>query len=291
MQLSYGIQVRRTVKGGECMGEYQMEFHSVPIVNFAHRYATDHYDISAGVMQQRIEITYVLQGGCDIWQEECPESIHVPSDSVFITVYDQRVRFTAPGYHHHATVSIKADFQKVENNGLILPHVLSFSTPDNPIRILMEQILLQYNMTPESPMNQAMVWELLGKLSALYLEEKEEYSLPGQAVYIRRAQKYIHEHLSEPLRLSDIAASLSISPGYLSHIFSEIQGQTLVEYINTLRVQRVEELVLKYGLGIREAGMQVGLSDPDYTSRLFRRIRGCSLTELRRVREKRGTTK
>ncbi|MBQ7922346.1 MAG: helix-turn-helix transcriptional regulator [Clostridia bacterium] len=273
------------------MEEYQLLFHSVPTVTFAHRYATETYNISSATAERLIEITYVLQGGCDIWQEGCQETVHVPPDSVFITVYNQRVHFTAQGFHHHATVCIRANFQTVENNGLVLPHVLTFGTPDNPIRPMMEQLILQYNMAPESPLNQAMVWELLGKISVLYLEEKEERNFPGQAVYVRRAKKYIHEHISQPLHISDIAAYLSLSAGYLSHIFSELEGQTLVEYINTVRIQRVEEMVLKYGMEVREAGMQVGLADPDYTSRLFRRIRGCSLTELRRVREKLDTPK
>ncbi|MBE6570200.1 MAG: helix-turn-helix transcriptional regulator [Ruminococcaceae bacterium] len=273
------------------MDEYQLLFHSVPTVSFAHRYATDLYDIAHDAAEQRIEITYVLQGNCDIWQEKRQVPISVPVDSIFITVYNQRVHFTAPGYHHHATVGVLADFQHVENNGLILPHVLTFPTPDNPVRPMMEQLILQYNMTPDSPLNQAMVWELLGKISVLYLEAKEEHNFPGQTIYVRRAKKYIHEHLNTPLRISDIAARLSISTGYLSHIFSELEGQTLVEYINTVRIQRVEELVLKYGLEVREAGMMVGLADPDYTSRLFRKIRGCSLTELRRVREKRDSKK
>ena len=266
------------------MGEYQLTFRSAPHIGFAHGYDTDTYRIQQGATPERMELTYIVQGGATILYEDGTEPIHVPSDSVIFTLYDRPVTFTSPGHHQHITVEVWAAYELVSADGLVIPHVFSFASSDNPIRPLLEQLVLQFHLEPASPLNTALLWELFGKLSSLYLAHHQETQVPGQLLYVRCAQKYILEHLTSALRVVDIAEYLGISAGYLSHLFSDVQGQTLVEYINTVRIQRLEELVLTYGLDIRTAGLQVGLNDPNYTSRLFRKIRGYSLSELRKNR-------
>ncbi len=277
------------------MVEYQLFLHAMPHILFAHRYDTQHYRFRLPVNLRQFEITYVLQGGCDITtllpdQWETP--VHVPPDSVIFTVFDRARLYAAEGWHQHTTVGCyyahpisklsEADTAAV--GGLILPQVLSFPTPENPVRPLVEQLVLTYNLDNAAPLATALLFELLGTVSRLYLSGKQEEQTFGQSWYVKKAQQYILENLSAPLQVSDIAAHLDISPGYLSHLFSALQGQTVVEYINTLRIRRIEELVLTYGLDIRQAGAQVGLYDPNYVSRLFRKIRGCTLSELRHIR-------
>ncbi len=280
------------------MVEYQLSFRSIPQVYFAHRYDTMQYRFSHANREQSFEITYVLQGGCDITllpPATGEEPLHVPPDSVIFSLFDKPRLYASTGHHQHSTVGCVVDYTVLtptENDnkqssvptGLVLPQVLSFSSSENPVRPLVEQLVMTYSMDTAAPMVTALLLELLGTISRLYLSGKQEEQTFGQSWYVKRAQKYILENIAGPIQLSDIAAYLDISPGYLSHLFSAIQGQTVVEYINTMRIRRIEELVLTYGLDIRQAGAQVGLHDPNYVSRLFRKIRGCTLSELRHTR-------
>lgn len=266
------------------MGDYQLYFHSMPRIVFAHRYGTHRYDMEFPPDRSRVEITCVLQGGCEILFTDNRQRICVPADSMLCTLFERPRRMTAQGYHEHITVSFQTEYIHTAESGLVLPEVLSFGEgEENPVRPLMEQLVMQYTMDSGSPQNMALLWEILGKMSNLYLAGGQREQTMGQMWYVKKAQNFIVQNIAMPLRVTDVAAHLDISPGYLSHLFNDIVGQTVVEYINTVRIRRVEELVLNYGLDIRQAGAQVGLQDPNYTSRLFRKVRGCSLSELKKT--------
>lgn len=59
---------------------------------------------------------------------------------------------------------------------------------------------------------------------------------------------------------------------------------TLSSYINTVRVERLEMLVVHYDIPLRDAAVQVGLQDPNYASRLFKMVRGYTVSEAKRLR-------
>lgn len=266
------------------MGNYQLYFHSMPHIYLAHRYGTHRYDMLFPANPKRIEITCILQGGCEIYLPDSRQRIPVPANSVICSLFDTPRHLSASGYHEHITVAFGAEYDHVQSGGLILPDVLSFGEEENPILPCMEQLVLQYTIDAQAPQNIGLLWEMMGRLSVLCLSEPQKEQPMGQMWYVKKAQKFIAENISFPMRVTDVASHLDISPGYLSHLFNDILGQTVVDYINTVRIRRVEELVLNYGLDIRQAGAQAGLQDPNYTSRLFRKIRGCSLSELRRTR-------
>ena len=264
------------------MGDYQLYFHSMPQIIFAHRYGTHRYDMAFPADRSRIEITCVLQGGCEIQYMDSKQKVIVPAGSVICSLFDSSRQLTAQGYHEHITVSFQAEYTHVPEMGLVLPEVLSFGEgEENPLRPLLEQLVMQYTMNSTAPQNMALLWEILGKLSVLYLSGVQQGQTMGQMWYVKKAQNFIVQNIAMPLRVTDVAAHLDISSGYLSHLFTDIVGQTVVEYINTVRIRRVEELVLNYGLDVRQAGVQVGLNDPNYVSRLFRKVRGYSLAELK----------
>ena len=67
-------------------------------------------------------------------------------------------------------------------------------------------------------------------------------------------------------------------------MFTESVGMSLSAYINTVRAERLETLVVHYGMPLREAVAQVGIQDPNYASRLFKTIRGYTLSDAKRMR-------
>lgn len=268
------------------MTVYQLSFRSMPKIAFAHRYGTESYSNFMRPKACWMEISYILQG-C-IHMEEAGNKVEIaPCESVVITVYDRDRHFSCPGeYHQHSTVGFTVEYEEVQSEGLILPQILSFKTPDNPVRPLIEQMVLQYNLEPKSPRVLAMLFELMGKISYLYQSELQHETTFGKEWYVARAKQYIIENIEKAPRATDTARFLDISPGYLSHIFTEMTGQTVTQFINEVRVRRIEELVLSYGMDIRSAGEQVGLMDPNYVSRLFKQVRGCTLSELRHAKYK-----
>lgn len=109
----------------------------------------------------------------------------------------------------------------------------------------------------------------------------------GQTKYrasiVERAKRYILQNYGkEGIGLKEVAKALHISPYYLSHLFKDSEGVSVGRYIRDLRIARAKELLENSNLSIIEIGLEVGLGDPAYFSKIFRKETGFSPSEYRR---------
>ncbi|HEY5753264.1 MAG TPA: AraC family transcriptional regulator [Chthoniobacterales bacterium] len=85
----------------------------------------------------------------------------------------------------------------------------------------------------------------------------------------------VHNHLANPeLSVAFLAKLMHCSPGYLSHVFSEEAGESLIQYIHQQRIARASEALAVKALSISEVAWACGFSDAGYFSRLFRKTTG-----------------
>lgn len=98
-----------------------------------------------------------------------------------------------------------------------------------------------------------------------------------------KALDYIKEHLAEKITVSDIAKAAGDNYDHLKNAFRKDMNMTLVEYINHSRIRLVEKYITVDSMTLEEAGALVGIQDPAYLSRLFRRCTGVSVREYRRI--------
>lgn len=99
---------------------------------------------------------------------------------------------------------------------------------------------------------------------------------------IRQAKDYIDNNYSNPnLSLQTIANKIHISPSYLSHLFSQQTGKTLVEYLTEIRMNRAKELLYTTNYKTYEIANKVGYNDSHYFCNLFKKITGKTTTEFK----------
>lgn len=91
-----------------------------------------------------------------------------------------------------------------------------------------------------------------------------------------KAMAYIEAEFDRPLQLSDAADAASVSPAYLSRLFSEHLNSTFVDCLTRLRIERAENLIRGGGLSIKEIAARVGYQDANYFSKTFRKVVGMS---------------
>lgn len=96
--------------------------------------------------------------------------------------------------------------------------------------------------------------------------------------------QYILQHYGDDLTLEKLAAEVHVSNSYLSRLFKKEQGMTLSNYIQTIRLQEAKELLSSTNLKTYEIAEKVGISDPVYFSKLFKRAEGLSPKEFRQNR-------
>jgi AraC family transcriptional regulator, transcriptional activator of pobA len=91
----------------------------------------------------------------------------------------------------------------------------------------------------------------------------------------------IDRHLGEPLSLRDVASELGITPGHLTTVVRRRTGRTVQEWIIERRMAEARSLLSDTELPVAEIARRVGMSDPGYFSRQFRRTHGMSPRDWR----------
>ena len=98
---------------------------------------------------------------------------------------------------------------------------------------------------------------------------------------VENARKYIDENYSKDISLDDISRIMDISPYYFSKLFKEKTGVGYVEFLTALRIEKAKELLKQPDKSMKEICLSVGYSDPNYFSRIFKKVVGIPPTEYR----------
>ena len=91
---------------------------------------------------------------------------------------------------------------------------------------------------------------------------------------ISKAMDYIHAHYRDPIGLEDIAKSCYISVSYLKRLFKEHEGDSVMSYVQNYRIERAKELIRAGKLNLTQIAFEVGFSDSNYFSTVFKKTVG-----------------
>lgn len=100
---------------------------------------------------------------------------------------------------------------------------------------------------------------------------------------MEQVQLWICHHLDCDISLEDMAVQCCMSPGRFSHVFRQCVGVPPHTYLSTLRLEKAKELLLYTPDPLSEIARQVGMPDPNYFSRFFKRSTGLSPSAFRKA--------
>jgi two-component system, response regulator YesN len=98
---------------------------------------------------------------------------------------------------------------------------------------------------------------------------------------INRALHYINNHYDEKLSLEDVAKNLHLSKHYLCNAFKKATGENMSLYINKLRIEKAKRLLLESDGRAKEIFEEVGYSNQQYFSKVFKKITGMTIMEFK----------
>jgi two-component system response regulator YesN len=97
----------------------------------------------------------------------------------------------------------------------------------------------------------------------------------------KSVEQYITDNLKEDLDLEKVAAKFNLSSFYFSRMFKEVVGYNFSDYINMIRIGKSKKLLKSQSITIKETCYNVGYSDPNYFSKVFKKYEGISPTEFK----------
>ena len=98
---------------------------------------------------------------------------------------------------------------------------------------------------------------------------------------VKKAQDFIHSNYNLPITRDEIVEAADSSVSYLSQQFQTSLGMAPMQYLLAVRIKAAREL-LRTDLKVVDIARLVGIEDPYYFSRAFRRITGDSPLQYRR---------
>jgi AraC-like DNA-binding protein len=101
--------------------------------------------------------------------------------------------------------------------------------------------------------------------------------------FTRKVLNYIDSHAFEhDFSLLKIAESLGISQSLISHQFKKQTGQTVISYVNFLRIEKAKKLLLETDLQVVEIVNQIGYYDVSSFTRKFKKEVGVTPGKFRK---------
>lgn len=114
------------------------------------------------------------------------------------------------------------------------------------------------------------------------VELKFMRKVPVKKDVIADIKEYISENFDKDISLAELSGKFFMNPYYLSQLFKEKTGDTYLNYLMKLRINRAKELLEKTDLKVYEVCERVGYSDTNYFSKLFEKLVGCRPSEFKK---------
>lgn len=95
-------------------------------------------------------------------------------------------------------------------------------------------------------------------------------------------------HNNEDLKVNYseyIESHLNRDYGYLSSLFSEVEGTTIEKYIINQKIEKVKELLVYDELTLSEIAYRMGYSNVAYLSSQFKKVTGLTPSHFKQVKE------
>ena len=106
------------------------------------------------------------------------------------------------------------------------------------------------------------------------ISDNRVYSDSISFAAVRAAIKYIRENYQEKITLDEISKVSLINKFTLSREFKKMTNQTVVQYINSYRCQKVASFIAN-GLTVSEAAKLCGFTNMSFFTKTFKQYMGC----------------
>lgn len=136
----------------------------------------------------------------------------------------------------------------------------------------------------EFPLRQQMSFEEL-----LIQLQKEALNIPtATEKVVDQILEYISKNYKKPFTMEDMARDLHFHPDYLTRCMQKTHGMTPRQYVNLYRINKAKRHLSVTDDTISSIAKEIGIQDPTYFSKLFKKMEGFTPAEYRKMVRRNG---
>ncbi|MBZ2200780.1 MAG: AraC family transcriptional regulator [Lentilactobacillus hilgardii] len=185
------------------------------------------------------------------------------------------------------TIDVEQDSGKItalfNSDTAVLPLIFNLSTVEKEF-VLANQILdVSASNYFTSLSVDYLLTEMIIQLSEDYYQKIIGPSPSEHAARVETIKNWIRANLSESLRVGDVADAFALNPHYLVRIFKEQSNETVIQYINKLKMEEAKELLVRTNMAIKQIAGMAFFSDEKRFMKAFKKYTNLTPSEFRRA--------
>lgn len=131
------------------------------------------------------------------------------------------------------------------------------------------------------------IYSMLAELLTLLMSESWHEAKSGKTntnkQNLQAVKEYLDENYKNKITLDELAELFYINKYYLTRIFKEQFGISVIDYLLHIRITQAKQLLRFSEYNIEEVGIRCGIPDANYFTRTFKKIEGISPKEYRKL--------
>lgn len=188
------------------------------------------------------------------------------------------------GDDHYLQIRIASGFiqsvaKALDLNPDRLELLTEFRTRDPQIEAIAMLLLTELK---QENLGERLYIESLANLLAVHLLRQYSAVKPRLTIYegglperqLLQVLEYINEHLSQDIKLADLAQLLGMSQFHFSHLFKQAIGTAPYQYLLQQREERAKQLLKQTDRSITDIAFRCGFNSHSHLSKQFRRFTG-----------------
>ena len=113
-------------------------------------------------------------------------------------------------------------------------------------------------------------------------DQKEIYRNQKNMQRIQFIMDYVAQHYTEAISIPEIAGEVGLNEIYFSRFFKKSMGVTFLEYLHTVRLEKIHVDLLNTDFSIQAIRERHGFYNEKVFRRMFKEMYGCSPKEVRK---------
>lgn len=230
-----------------------------------------------------IEISVILEGPTCYYINEKAHFVDT-GDIIILNPYTSHYERQKEGKSHHMHLGLD-NFQFLGYDKNVIPVVSPIikNTPSSTLNHIINRLLEEKNTA--RPFQELTIKSLAAEFLAFILREIAEQNLAicplnqkdkDTTVLANSIKYYLEAHHSEDISLDSLSSSMYVSPTYMSKLFKKETGDSPINYLIKVRMEKAKVLLTDDSLSIKEIATSVGYQDAYHFSKLFKKYAGVS---------------